>query len=70
MKGGVADVASGGFIYRHHVMPREYLCAPNVSSSPVPLTKIDVVRQTKTNWDNLKECSIDVLWNIGGQNSL
>ena len=49
---------SGEFLYRHHVMPRENVLQE--SSFSIPLKHIDVVRQTKTNLDNLEECINDL----------
>ena len=61
---------SGEFIYRHHVRPREHLYLPKESSFPILFEYTDVVRQTKTNLDNLEESSIDGLWHIGGNRIL
>ena len=59
------------FIYRHHVMPREQWYVPKESSFPMPSKYMDVVRQIKTNPDNLEESSTDDLWNtFDGQTSL
>ena len=43
--------------------PENLLYVPKDSSSPIPSTCIDVVRQTKTDLDNSEESSIDDLWN-------
>ena len=46
---------TGGFIYRHHVVPRVKLYVPKEESFPVPLKYIDVTRTTYTSLDVLLE---------------
>ena len=46
---------------------RKDLCVPNESSFPIPVEHIDIVRQSKTNLDNvdtLEESSVDDLCKI------
>ena len=41
-------------------MPREQLYVPKELSFPILITDIDVMRQTKTNLDNLEESSVNL----------
>ena len=49
---------SGGFICRHHVVPRVKLYVPKEESFPIPLKYIDVTRRTHTSLDVLLEKQI------------
>ena len=46
---------TGDFIYRHHVGPRVKLYVPTEESFPIPLTYIDVTRNTRTSLDVMME---------------
>ena len=54
----------GDFHCRQHVTPRERLCVPTESSFPMLFKNIDVVKETKTNLDNVEGSIIYDLWNI------
>ena len=58
---------SGEPIYRNYVISEEQLRVPKEPSFPIALKYIDVVRQTKTNVDNLEKSNTDDWWIIDEQ---
>ena len=61
---------SGGFIYRHHVVPRVKLYMPRGDTFPISLKFIDVTKNTHTSSDVMLEISIDDYWNVDGDREL
>ena len=43
-----SGIRAGDYIYRHHVSSRNQLLLHQTESFPIPLTYIDVLRQTET----------------------
>ena len=60
----------GEFLCRHHVEPRVKLYVPREESFSIPLTYIDVTRNTHTYLDVMLEKSIDDYWNVDGDHEL
>ena len=61
---------TGGFFYRHHVVPRVKLYMPKEETFPLPLKYIDVTRTTHTSLDELLEKHLEGYWNVDGEKEL
>ena len=61
---------SGEPIKSNYAMSGEQVRVPKEPSFPIALKYIDVVRQTKTNVDNLEKSNTDDWWNIDEQGIL
>ena len=61
---------TGDFICRHHVEPRGKLYMPKEESFLIPLTYIDVTRNTHTSLNVMLEKNIDDNWNVDGDREL
>ena len=58
---------TGGFMYRHHVVPRVKLYVPKEETLPIQMKYIDVTRTTHTSLDVLLEKQIEDHWNVDGE---